>query len=163
MHNSVAYGSFLAYKAGMPLFLTFLFFFAPAEASFVPRVHRYDATFVQGHNGETDESARRCHLDITLYYPVPGGEPWVMLVLWSDFKSRISFKPLIPTSLLPLREGATWTDSQGRSYLYQGGILSTFDGLIRYEIDGHFFFPVKAEGKSPGAPGRSDTHLYCEF
>lgn len=134
-----------------------------ANAAYTPPVQRYDAVLFEGHSGEKDETVRSCNLDITLIRQELGKPFWVMLVLFSDPISKVSFKPLIPTEIMPLQEGATWTDFLGRSYSYRGGILASDDGEIRYQIDGRFLFPVSAEGQSKGQNGLSGNRLRCEF
>jgi len=133
------------------------------QAAYTPPVQRYDATYFEGHSGEKDETPRSCNLDITLIRQELGKPFWVMLVLFSDPYSRMAFKPLIPTEIMPLQEGATWTDFLGRSYSYKGGILASDDGMIRYQIDGRFLFPMKAEARSEGQNGLSGNWLKCEF
>jgi hypothetical protein len=134
-----------------------------AHSAYTPPVQRYDATFFEGHSGEKDETARSCNLDIALIRPALGEPFWVMLVLFSDPISHMTFRPLIPTAILPLKEGATWTDYLGRSYSYKNGVLASDDDEIRYKIDNRFLFPESAEGKTAGKNGLSGSHLHCEF
>lgn len=134
-----------------------------AQAAYTPPVQRYDATYFEGHSGEKDETARSCNLDITLIRQDIGKPFWVMLILYSDPYSKIAFRPLIPTEIMPLQDGATWTDFLGRSYSYKNGILASDDGEIRYKIDGRFLFPQSAEGQSKGQNGLSGNRLRCEF
>lgn len=133
------------------------------QAAYTPPVQRYTATFFEGHSGQKDETARSCYLDIILIREDLGKPFWVMLNLFSDPHSEMTFRPLIPTEILPLQDGATWTDFLGRSYSYRAGILASDDGLIRYEIDGRFLFPQNAEGRSEGENGLSGNWLKCEF
>lgn len=133
------------------------------QAAYTPPVQRYDAVSFEGHSGEKDETALTCNLDITLIRQELGKPFWVMLILYSDPRSKISFRPLIPTEIMPLQNGATWTDFLGRSYSYNDGILASDDGEIRYKIDSRFLFPSSAEGVSKGQNGLSGNRLRCEF
>ena len=144
--------------ATLPIFTS-----RPAFSSYTPPVQRYTATYFEGHSGEKDETARSCYLDIILIRQDLNQPFWVMLNLFSDPYSQMTFRPLIPTEIMPLADGATWTDFLGRSYSYRNGILASDDGMIRYETDGRFLFPRKAQGRSEGQNGLSGNWLQCEF
>ena len=124
------------------------------SGSHLPPVKRYTAVFQHGRDSAKDEASLGCNMDV-IRIRGASGEWNILLFLWAEPRGMISFKALIPGSLLPLREGASWTGLQGRPFQF-------LEGKIQGEGFSATLDPVTLAPLTVDADGEG-SFLHCEF